>query len=310
MGWNAVVGATVTGVVVVNLYSLYKRHRHGGISAQAYTTEVLPLAASHFIVGPVMAQTRAGLLDLFFGGLRSINAYHPAALTCEPYPVLGPKFGAVHFMHVSLQHLTTTLVWRDWATRSPKLTPLAGWVSIVGGLVMSACCSAHLVLMLPIGIGMLLCSPAQPGRPCYTASGWWVGTATKLLAVLHLAAGSTVPTMRAAINASLLRGVFASSEFLGFGAAMSGIGILGPIWGTAHFFLVGLNLWILGSTIQDWAMASPMLRRSSGLINIGSGLLLAALAPSSGYLSCVPDGVAMLLATPTRQPKMDSTTRK
>jgi hypothetical protein len=59
---------------------------------------------------------------------------------------------------------------------------LAGWVSIVSGLVMSACCSAHLVLMLPIGVGMLLCSPAQ-GRPCYTASGWWVGTATKLLAV-------------------------------------------------------------------------------------------------------------------------------
>ena len=136
MGWNAVVGATVTGVVAVNLYSLYKRHRSSGISAQDYTTEVLPLAASHFIVGPVMAQTRAGLLDLFFGGLRSINAYHPAALACEPYPVLGPKFGAVHYMHVSNVAATTTLVWRDWATRSPKLTPLA--VSSQAGSASSA----------------------------------------------------------------------------------------------------------------------------------------------------------------------------
>lgn len=204
------------------------------------------------------------------------------------------------------------MVWRDWATRSPTLTPLAGWVSIAGGLVMSMCCSAHLILMLPIGVGMLLCSPAQPGRPCYTASGWWVGGATKLLAVLHVAAGSTVPTMRAAVNASLLKGVFASSEFLGLGAAMSGVGYLGPIWGTAHFLLVGLNLWVLGSTIQDWAVASPLLRRSSGLINIGSGLLLAALAPSSGYLASVPDGVAMALATPTRPApaKTVTTTRK
>ena len=87
MGWNAVVGATVTGVVAVNLYNLYRRHRHGGISAQAYTTEVLPLAKAHVIVGPVvMTQTRWGLLDLFCGGLRSINAYHPAALSCEPFP--------------------------------------------------------------------------------------------------------------------------------------------------------------------------------------------------------------------------------
>ena len=88
MGWNAVVGATVTGVVAVNLYNLYQRHRHyGGISAQAYTTEVLPLAKAHVIVGPVvMTQTRWGLLDLFCGGLRSINAYHPAALSCEPFP--------------------------------------------------------------------------------------------------------------------------------------------------------------------------------------------------------------------------------
>jgi len=88
MGWNAVVGATVTGVVAVNLYNLYRRHRHyGGISAQAYTTEVLPLAKAHVIVGPVvMTQTRWGLLDLFCGGLRSINAYHPAAFSCEPFP--------------------------------------------------------------------------------------------------------------------------------------------------------------------------------------------------------------------------------
>ena len=88
MGWNAVVGATVTGVVAVNLYNLYQRHRHyGGISAQAYTTEVLPLAKAHVIVGPVvMTQTRWGLLDLFCGGLRSINAYPPAALSCEPFP--------------------------------------------------------------------------------------------------------------------------------------------------------------------------------------------------------------------------------
>ena len=86
--WNAVVGATVTGVVAVKLYNLYQRHRHyGGISAQAYTTEVLPLAKAHVIVGPVvMTQTRWGLLDLFCGGLRSINAYHPAALSCEPFP--------------------------------------------------------------------------------------------------------------------------------------------------------------------------------------------------------------------------------
>ena len=69
---------------------------------------------------------------------------------------------------------------------------------------------------------------------------------------------------------------------------------------------------ILGSTIQDWAVASPLLRRSSGLINIGSGLLLAALAPSSGYLASVPDGVAMALATPTRPApaKTVTTTRK
>ena len=144
---------------------------------------------------------------------------------------------------------------------------------------------------------------AQPGRRFYTSSGWWVGAATKLLAVLHLAAGSTVPTMRTAISASLLRGVFASSEFLGLGAALSGIGILGPIWGTYHFFLVGLNLWVLGSTIQDWAMASPHLRSSSGIISMGSGLLMAALAPSSGYLLVVPAGTAMLLATPTQDPK-------
>ena len=88
MGWNAVVGATVTGVVAVNLYNLYQRHRHyGGISAQAYTTEVLPLAKAHVIVGPVvMTQTRWGLLDLFCGGLRSINAISPAVLSCEPFP--------------------------------------------------------------------------------------------------------------------------------------------------------------------------------------------------------------------------------
>lgn len=242
-------------------------------------------------------------------GLTYLTLTATPAPTC---PVLGPKFGAIHYQYVSLQHLTNTLVWRDWATRSPTLTPLAGWVSIAGGLVMSMCCSAHLILMLPIGVGMLLCSPAQPGRPCYTASGWWVGGATKLLAVLHVAAGSTVPTMRAAVNASLLKGVFASSEFLGLGAAMSGVGYLGPIWGTAHFLLVGLNLWVLGSTIQDWAVASPLLRRSSGLINIGSGLLLAALAPSSGYLASVPNGVAMALATPTRPApaKTVTTTRK
>ena len=98
MGWNAVIGATVTGVVAVKIYQLIKRHRHGGIAAKDYTTEVLPLTAAHFSVGLVMAQTRAALLDLGLGGLRSINAYHPAALACEPYPVLGPKFGVVHFM--------------------------------------------------------------------------------------------------------------------------------------------------------------------------------------------------------------------
>lgn len=146
---------------------------------------------------------------------------------------------------------------------------------------------------------MLLCSPAAPGRPRYTASGWWVGGGFKLLAALHLAAASYVPTMRSAARAALRRGVFASSELLGLGAGLTGLGTLGPVWGSAHFGLLALHWWVLGSCLQDWATRRPRLRRSSGLLRIGGALLLASLAPSSGYLAGVTTGVALLFSVPS-----------
>ena len=76
MGWNTAVGAAVAGVAAMQLYAL-NRGRRGVLSAEAYTTAMLPVAPSHLVVAPAMHQTRAALLDLAFGGLRSIGAMDP-----------------------------------------------------------------------------------------------------------------------------------------------------------------------------------------------------------------------------------------
>ena len=158
LGWHTAVGATVTGAVALELYRLWKRHRSsGGLSAEEYTSELLPWTAAPLAGILLVPQTRFALLDVAFGGLRSINAADARALVVERFPILGPKFGVLHCLYLSAQDPITVLVWRDWATRSAKLTPLAGWLSIGSGVVMAA--------LVPVwGPSFLLTVPRLPFR--------------------------------------------------------------------------------------------------------------------------------------------------
>ena len=158
LGWHTAVGATVTGAVALELYRLWKRHRSsGGLSAEEYTSELLPWTAAPLAGILLVPQTRFALLDVAFGGLRSINAADARALVVERFPILGPKFGVLQCLYLSAQDPITVLVWRDWATRSAELTPLAGWLSIGSGVVMAA--------LVPVwGPSFLLTVPRLPFR--------------------------------------------------------------------------------------------------------------------------------------------------
>lgn len=297
---ETIVSATLAGAGLLLAYKHYQRsRREDGLPGDAVSKEIVPQVTAHFFVWPAWAQMREAMADIIGGGI--INKVD------KPFVTLGSNWGLTHWLYMSVQLPIQWLVVGAWARRSPTLGAIAPWAAILWGLTMTAFAPfSGYKLDVLLGIGMLYAKPVAAGKPYWKSSGWWLGTAHKALAVAHVCFSLSQPRMLEALRALWQAGVFGASELHGIAAVFTGAGGMGPVWGILHYEIIGLNWWMTGSNIQDWALQTNRLRTSTAVLGFFTNLALALICPSHGCVASVLSvPVALMLLKPTTLMRQD-----
>lgn len=293
MSYEFAVGAAFLGAGLLTTRALLRMsRREGGINGGAFAKDMVPQSAAHFLIWPVVPQFRKAVVAVATAGF--VNAVE------QPFVTMGPKWGVMHWLYVSVQGPVMWSIVGAWACRSPTLGLVAPGVAAAGGLAMClfAPRSGYFFDVL-FGLAMLRARPVEEGKPFYTSSGWWLGVAHKGVSLAHCLFALTQPSMTEATRALFAKGFISASELHGVAASFTGKGHVGPVFGIVHFFNIGLSWWVTGSHLQDWALRADRLRTSSAALSFLGWLALSCVMPSSGYLAMIFSApVALCLVRP------------
>lgn len=227
---------------------------------------------------------------------------------------LNAEWGAAHFVYVGVQLATLGSIMHDWLPRErgAPLRPAIGITTVVSSACMWCITpGTGYFFGIPMGIGMLLVTRGGGG----TITANTLGQGMKIVAIVHwgfaavppvVQLGSRnpfirpgtftfgAPVLHAALKSVLDRGVWSTNEMSGLLSCFRSGYCLGDAWGVAHFMLVGVQWWVLGSCIQDWDSMCHNMRYSTGILMIIGAFVMMFIIPGSAYWIWILWGVSLL----------------
>jgi hypothetical protein len=260
---------------------------------------------AHVVVASTLPTMKNALFSIFSGGVVATGGLDPDYSFSSPQQCA--RWGVSHYILVGTAGTVAGLCMNAWKRNLPSLPRAAGWLTLANSLLAAAVLyPSGYLLMVPAGIGMLLCTrrPSQGSKGDHRSLVEKVCCAQNIslymkgVAIAHTAYGLSIPPFWRAMSEALSAGVWGTSELHGLLDYFTAQGRLGPVWGAAHYLFVGVVWWYTASTIQDWAARRKRLRRSTPVLMIAGGCTLGCMVPSGGYWLLVPTGLSLLGATP------------
>merc|ERR1711959_32233 len=129
----------------------------------------------------------------------------------------------------------------------------------------------------------------------WCCSGWMLRCVFQVAGVAQCAVTLMDDALRGALLETFTNGLFLQSENPGMCSMYTRLGTSGLKWIGMHSLLTASQFWCIGSLVQDWALRSKKLRKSTAYINFGANLTMSFFCLASGYWGGLAPALSMLV---------------